>query len=144
MEEVQKADPAARKKAVLLLLIFAVLGAGSFYIVEATKYDLADWVETNATAILNDLKIIAVALVVLFTPVYLALYHFFSLGSRIARTQRFPPPGLAVIRDTKIITGDTAILRGRILQILSVTIALMTIVTIFMALRALNGIATAS
>lgn len=142
MGEVQKADAVARRKAIVLLLVVAVLGMGLISIMEMNQSKLNDWIETNATTITLNPSAVIAALIVLFAPIYLAARYLFSLGSRIVHAERFPPPGEAVVRDTKIITGDAAIFRGRILQILSVTMAVLISVIMFMVWHLLNQITT--
>lgn len=81
---------------------------------------------------------------VLFAPLYLAAYYLFSLGGRIAHAERFRPTGQAVVRDTKIISGDAAVIRGWILHMLSVAMAVSVSVVIFLMWYVLNEIASTS
>lgn len=144
MGEIQKADTNAQRRAVVWVLIGAAIGVGSIAFFEMYRADLISWVETNATTILLNPGIVVSFLLVLFVPLYFAVYVLFSLGSRIAHAERYPTPGLAVVRDTKIVTGEAAVLRGRIFQILSVILAAMPVIMIFTVWYVLNAIVPTS
>jgi hypothetical protein len=45
--------------------------------------------------------------------------YVFRLGRSVIKNERFPPPNQKVIRDTKLIEGEKARARGRILVALS-------------------------
>ena len=50
--------------------------------------------------------------------------YLWSLGAKVLRARQFPPPGYRVIRDTPVIGGQAAVLRGRGLKVLAVCLAL--------------------
>lgn len=52
-------------------------------------------------------------------PISLYLY---TIGKKIRQAERFPPPGMTVIRDTPVITGTPAGKRGLILMMLAVVL----------------------
>jgi hypothetical protein len=45
--------------------------------------------------------------------------YLFQLGRRSVRARRFPPPGVAVVRDTRVLEGHEGRRRGRLLQVLA-------------------------
>ena len=51
-------------------------------------------------------------------------WFLWRLGRRTIAAGRFPPPGLRLVRDEPVLTGDAATRRGRIAQGLSVIIGL--------------------
>jgi hypothetical protein len=63
-----------------------------------------------------------VAAFVFMLPLAGAALHLWSLGARVVRAARFPPPGLAVVRDTPVLTGEKAVVRGRLLRGLALVI----------------------
>ncbi len=142
MEEIQKANAAARTKTIALMSVVCVIGLGLIAAVETYQSKLTNWIEANAMIISQNPSVVIATLIVLFAPLYVAGYYVFSLGSRIARAKRFPPPGQAVVRDTIIATGVQAVMRGRILQMLSVAMALTITIVIFLAWNVLNEIAS--
>jgi hypothetical protein len=54
----------------------------------------------------------------------LAVY-LLGIGSRIVRTERFPPPGMAMTRDTIVVSGAHTRRRGRMMQLLAVILVLL-------------------
>ena len=53
-------------------------------------------------------------LMVLFLMLFPLGLYLLALGKLTIATERFPPPGIRVIRDTVLIQGEEAIRRGRI------------------------------
>ena len=51
--------------------------------------------------------------VVLSAPLVAFAVYLWSLGAKVLRARQFPPPGYRVIRDTPVIGGQAAVLRGR-------------------------------
>jgi len=56
---------------------------------------------------------------VLLAPLLALAVYLWALGGRVVRAREFPPPGLRVIRDTPIVTGERAVSRGRLLKVLA-------------------------
>jgi hypothetical protein len=114
MTEVRRADPAVRRLAVLLLIVSALVGAILVVGFERYRTPLRDWLlsEPGELAYRARLVFFLSALVLSAPPVALAAY-IWSLGVKVVRTRQFPPPAYRVIRDTPVISGQTAVLRGR-------------------------------
>lgn len=111
--EIQSADPAARKKALLLVAVVAGVGAvvvwafeSAFTRIEGTMAD--NPIEAVANMV-STIRILAamVAILTMTIAIWLAL-----LSARILKAERFPPPGMAVIRDVRIIRGAPARIRA--------------------------------
>ena len=120
MNEIQRADPAARR------MIGVVIGcgalAGAVLITLGTRFRPAfeAWVERDLPA---RLMVVVVALLILTSgPVLVLAAYFWRLGRRSIRNERSPPPGLRLLRDTPILTGEAAARRGRLLQRLGVVL----------------------
>lgn len=130
MTEILKADPAARRKALWLVVIAALAAAGLLWYLQTAEQQLKVLTETDPALamvrVLLALRILAVALVL--SMLGFAAY-LFRLGRRIQRAQRSPPPGMRVIRDTPVITGSGAQSRGRLLKLLAVVLALLGFAT---------------
>ncbi len=61
----------------------------------------------------------AVVAVIFLSVVPLAVYLYW-LGRQVVRHRQLPPPGMKVIVDTRVIEGDRAVMRGRIVMALAV------------------------
>jgi hypothetical protein len=61
----------------------------------------------------------AVVAVIFLSVVPLAVYLYW-LGRQVVRHRQLPPPGMKVIVDTRVIEGDPAVTRGRIVMALAV------------------------
>jgi hypothetical protein len=120
MTEVRRADPAVRRQAVLILVVGTILGA--LLIVGFQRYHIPirDWIrsEPGASAQRANWALLLLAAFLIGPLLGLATY-LWSLGGRVLRAREFPPPGLRVIRDTPVITGEGAISRGRLLKLLA-------------------------
>jgi Na+/phosphate symporter len=121
MSEVQKADPEARRKALLLIVFGAAIGglliAGFMHFGEL----LRDWILSDPaeTAFRARLAICLMVALLALPLVGLAVYVWL-IGARVLRTQRFPPPGLRVLHDTPVVSGSAAVTRGHAIQIVAV------------------------
>jgi hypothetical protein len=121
MSEIQKADSQARRRVNLVLAIGTVIGAlliASFgYFRDAFHGWLtSDPAETAFRAMLA----IGVAAVLLAAPLVGFAAYLWLLGAKVLRAQRFPPPGLAVVRDTPVVIGPAAVTRGHVMQVVAV------------------------
>jgi hypothetical protein len=59
---------------------------------------------------------------ILILPIIAASFYLAWLGYISVKYQRFPPEGLSVTRDVRILEGRSAIIRGRIIISLSMLI----------------------
>jgi hypothetical protein len=117
VDDVQKADPRTRRLAVLLVAGGTLAGLAAIWFVDAWRPALDAWLTREPARTGERLRLVvwgligANALPVLGLAVYL-----WRLGARIARAERFPPPGMAVVRDTVVLLGTRARRRGRLVQ----------------------------
>ena len=65
------------------------------------------------------LSVMKVTLVVGFLSVVPFGLYLLAFGCKVMEHERFPPPGVKVIRDTKLIEGEKARVRGRLLVVFS-------------------------
>lgn len=119
--EVRRADPAARRQALLWILLGALIG--SSLIVAFGRYETAvqEWLVAEPAEVPQRLRLTLVvggAAVVL--PLLAVSVYAWLAGTRMIRTGQFPPPDLAVVRDTPVAEGRGAAVRGRGLQALAV------------------------
>src|SRR5262245_55423779 len=120
MVEIRRADPAARRQTVLLVVLGALAATLLFVGFEHYRIPLRDWVLSEPEKLAHRLKLVFLASVaVLSAPLVAFAVYLWSLGAKVLRAEQFPPPGYRVIRDTPVIGGRAAMSRGRGLQMLA-------------------------
>jgi hypothetical protein len=118
MTDVRRADPAARRQAVLFLVVATCLGALLIVAFERYRIPLSDWVRGEPGLSAQRARSVVLLLsVLLLVPLLALAAYLWSLGDRVIRQRMFPPQGFRVIRDTPVITGEAAVSRGRVLQV---------------------------
>jgi len=134
-----RADPALRRRAVLLLAGAAVAGTVMIgWLLPLARLAL---LEARATGRIRSRTICLSflgLLVLLAVAVIGSGVNVFRLGSRAIGSGQFPPPGLAVMRDTRVVYGRRAIMLGRVQRMLGVL--LMACAVALLGLAAYAGI----
>jgi hypothetical protein len=121
MTEVQKADPAARRQVVLVIILATATGALLIAGFEHFREPFQEWLSSEPAETARRAKLaVYVSTFVLSAPVIAFAIYFWLLGARVLRAQQFPPPGFRVIRDTPVVGGRGAMIRGHAIQILAV------------------------
>ena len=116
MSQIQPADPIARKKAILILGVATVVGGSVLFAIDSYHACLEQWIINESVSLDEKLTWVLMGLVVLALPLLFAAGHFWRMGQFVIDAQRFPPPGLPVLRDTFVLTGKDALSRGRLFQ----------------------------
>ncbi len=119
MGTIQKADPGARRKVIWLICVTTLLGVCAILAFESFQDEFQSWLERNIDFLIENTLIIFLASWILVSPILGAGTYLLLIGNRTVRTQRFPPPGLAVVLDTHILEGSKGCQRGRVIQLLS-------------------------
>src|SRR5262245_36226135 len=136
MTEIRKADPTARRQAVLVLVVGICVGAVLIAAFERYRGLLSDWVLADpGDPVQRARLIIVLAGILLVAPVLGIAGYLWSVGGRIVHTREFPPPGLRVIRDTPIITGERAVARGRLLKVLALGLGIVSALLLLLLWR---------
>jgi hypothetical protein len=121
MNEVQKADPDARRRAALVLIFAAAIGGLLISAFEHFREPLREWLVSDPAETPRRARLaLSVSILVLSTPAIAFAIYLWLLGRKVLRAERFPPPGLRVIRDTPVIRGAAAVTRGHAVQIFAV------------------------
>ena len=125
MNEVRKADPGARRRAILVVVFGAALGALLILGLEELREPLHDWVRSDRAETAPRARLVLLlSAALLAVPAIVAAVYLWRLGARVLRTRQFPPPGFRVIRDTPVFEGDAAATRGYAIQALALCLGL--------------------
>ena len=134
MADVQKADPTARRAA-LLIITFGTIAGGVLLTLSAGSSGrrVAEWVKEDVYV---RVRIVTALLMLLTTgPALGGAVYLWRLGQRVVRARQFPPPGLRVVRDTPLLAGERAVRRGRLLQALATTLGVAGLLLAFVLWR---------
>lgn len=114
MPSVQRADPVARKWLLIALLVLVAVTPFGWRMFSNWLLDIRSAPPEEA------METLVLALRFLIASMGLTLaglaVYLLSLGRRTCDALRYPPPGTLVIRDTVILEGEQALVRGRLLK----------------------------
>ena len=131
--EIQRADPATRRRVLVgVVAVTAACVAGYF----GLQRWLAGLRGLDAPQVQQALEraLILASWAALLPAVVVAAF-LWRYGSRVCEAGRFPAPGSRVIRDTPVLHGAPAQLRGTILKVLAAFLALLATGTLVAAYR---------
>jgi hypothetical protein len=117
MTEVQHADPRARRTAVAYVAVGAALGAGATFLFERHRQSLLSWLVGASPQV--QAGVIGAALVALCVPLLLTAAWMWRYAVRVRRTNRHPPEGVKLVRDTPVCHGAAARRYGLLYQSLA-------------------------
>jgi hypothetical protein len=127
--EIRRADPAARRNALLLILIGALIGSSLIVAFERYRAAVQEWLVAEPAEVSQRLQLtLALGGAALLLPLLAVSVYLWRFGARVVSAGQFPPPDVKVVRDTQIAVGRAAALRGRGLQALAVGLAVAAIV----------------
>jgi len=117
---IQPADPKARRCAILTVVLVGLVAIAVYAVADRW---LAD-VRARAPAEAHQAFIAAIRWGAITVAAMVAAFglYMFALGRRVAAGRRFPPEGMAVVRDTVVLDGPAARRRGHIIQALAVAL----------------------
>ncbi len=133
LPEIQLADVATRRRALLAAAAVAVAGWAALFVLQDWLAGLhsTDPVETRHA--LEDAMLWGSWAACI--PVALFAVWMWLHGGRIIRAGRYPAPGSKVIRDTWVLHGSAARLRGTVLRLFAVLLGLLSAGTMFAVYR---------
>jgi len=122
VSDIQRADPWARGAALVIVIVAFALGGVAVPLANAFGPAIDAWfaadLENRAAGVLRLMAVFVSA------SATLAAAYVWWVGHRIVRSRRYPPPGLRVLHDTVVLTGDTAESRGRLMRAIALAIGI--------------------
>lgn len=116
----QEPDPAARRKAVLIVIGVGALGALCVWILQTELETL----ESSAQiGLLRDYPWISAGFgLLLALPLWFSAAWMLRYANAAVKSERIPPDGYPTVARVRVYTGRTAVFRARFMQILSLLI----------------------
>lgn len=139
--DIQKADPQARRRAMLAVIIAIPTAMVARYFLQTHQSSLIDWIRRDPKTTVARVRLVfAFIAVSLSGPVLIFSGYLWQFGRRTKETLRFPPAGTAVLHDTPILSGGRARRRGQALQLIAgfLTLAAMAMAFFLWRLAALT------
>ncbi len=128
MIDIRKADPDFRRQIVLVLVVGTLVGALLILGFEQYHIPLRDWILSEPGVLTKRVKVVFLLLAAfLIAPLLALAVYLWTFGGSVLRAREYPPPGLRVIRDTPVITGEGAVSRGRLLKVLALACGIASI-----------------
>jgi len=114
MTDIRRADPAARRQAILLVILGALVGSLLIVGFERHRAPLREWLLSEPAEFAYRVKLLfLLSAAALSAPLLALAVYLWSVGAKVLRAGQFPPPGYRVMRDTPVIDGQAAVSRGR-------------------------------
>jgi len=125
MNEVQKADPETRRKAILVFIFAAALGGLLISGFDHIREPFRAWLVSDPADTARRARLaLSVSILVLSVPGIVFAIFLWLFGAKVLRAQQFPPPGFRVVRDTPVVRGPAAVTRGHAIQVLAVCLGM--------------------
>ncbi|MBI5585661.1 MAG: hypothetical protein HY892_17765 [Deltaproteobacteria bacterium] len=135
-EEMIPADKKLRKTTIILLIVFVL---GLMLLSPFLNSRLAEWKQTAAgnpeTAFRQFSSLFRWLLGITALLVSAASVYLIVIALRVLKADRYPPPGLKVIRDTRLRTGRPAKITAYVLMVNSVILIVLVSLIFFLFAR---------
>jgi len=132
MTDIQRADPFARRKAIIIVIVSTIVGFFLILVFQSYRTELYQWLLSDPGNPVRRLRVLII-LVAAFgaIPLFAFSVYLWFLGCKVSNFQRFTLPGQRVIRDSPNLEGQSALTRGRFLRILSFLLAVAGVMLCF-------------
>jgi hypothetical protein len=121
-EKIVRAD--RRTQVVVLVAWLACVAVGTVLMLWIIPAGQAHLEQQDAR---TALRYVQVLLAVLFLSLVPIAGYMLRFGRRVVQSGQMPPPGTKVIMDTKVIEGDAAATRGRIMTVLATVLLVLAL-----------------
>lgn len=119
---VQRADPSARRRAMIFVIVIATTGGGALFALQRwlTGLSAAEYPAGAVGSLVSALWFTSIS-----AAIGLVAFgaHAWRQAGRVEAAQRFPRPGQLVIRDTVVLEGSAALRRGKLLRVVAILLA---------------------
>lgn len=134
--EIRKADPAARRQALLFVLLGGIMGGLLIVGFEYYHEPFRDWLLSGQGSLKVRLAtvLIMMAMVIAMPLGWFALF-LWSLRGKVLEAGEYPPPGCRVIHDTPVFRGRAAASVARVLQALALVLTAAIVLFCFLFWR---------
>ena len=113
MSQSQPADPAVRRRTLIILGVSAAVGALLIFGFTRYRDALLEWIVADPASTRSRVSLVFFISAGLFAaPLVGFAAYLWSFGARVIRTEAFPPPGYRVARETPALSGVEAVQRG--------------------------------
>jgi peptidoglycan biosynthesis protein MviN/MurJ (putative lipid II flippase) len=117
------ADKGYRRRVLTIYVVIVLLGLVLIgWVLPLTKEYIAQLEPETAS------RAMKTTLVMVFLTIIPIALYILAFGRKVMQHERFPPPGVKVIKDTKIIEGKKARARGRVLVVLSLVLIFLGVI----------------
>jgi hypothetical protein len=122
--DIQRADPAARRHALVAAGLIAAVGWAAYFVLQDWLSQLRGSNEAELRHSLEGAMIWGSWAATL--PVAILAVWLWRFGGRVGRAERYPPPETKVIRDTPVVHGHSARLLGVAMRVLAAFLGLLS------------------
>ena len=133
MPEIQRADPIARRRVLAGVAAVIALCVAGYFVLQQWLASLGGLDAARMQQSLE--RALIVASWAAMVPAVILAACLWRYGTRVCDADRFPAPGARVIRDTPVLRGRDAQLRGMVLRVLAAFLALLAGGTLIAAYR---------
>jgi hypothetical protein len=134
MTNVQKADSAAKRQALVIISVGVIVGTLLIFGLVRYKSALVDWLLSEPEQLAYRLRLFCFLIAFAGSvPLFVYSAHLWYFGCKVLSARRFPPKGQSVIRHTPILEGKAALSRGRVIKLLAASLAVFGVI-LFLAL----------
>jgi hypothetical protein len=131
--EIQPADPGARRRVLLGVVAVAAACVAGYFVLQRWLAGLRGLDPAHIQQALE--RGLLVASWTALVPAAVLAACVWRYGARVHASGRFPAPGSKVIRDTPVLHGEPARLRGTVLKVLAAFLLLLAGGTLIAAYR---------
>ena len=131
--EVQRADPVTRRRVLAGVVAITTACVAGYFALQRWLAGLRDLDTAQVQQSLE--RALVVASWAAMVPAVVLAACLWRYGTRVCEADRFPAPGARVIRDTPVLHGAPARLRGTFLKLLAACLALLAAGTLVAAYR---------
>lgn len=128
MRDIQRADQSAKRRAVFVAILGSLIGTSALFALERSWPSIERWLRSDPAQLSQRLAILTGFLaLVTVVPLLACAIYLWARGARIRRHQRFPLEDERLLRDTGIVHGEAAAIRGRLLQSFAIALAMLAL-----------------